>query len=203
MENFSMKETNKIFRVIKVAYLIIFDILLAIFGWFFLLFLLFVCRADALYNTFFSYVFYVYFIIAFLLIVRNAIHRVKWYVRVNPAKMQCKKCHTSVCLSRYKEEHYLNSPISLVVPKINDSFRFTPYRVQFYQTVYRPYLQLDCPICGEKQVICPYCHESIHEESVSCNYEKPSICPHCGKKIYTPIPMREWKGGMYTGDILD
>ncbi len=198
-----MRETNKFFRVIKVAYLIIFDILLALFGWIFLLFAFFVCGADALYNAFFSYGFYVYLIVVFLLIVRNAIHRVKWYVLVTPAKMQCKQCHTSVCLSRYKEEHYLNSPISISIPKFSKLFRFVQYRVLFYEIAYRPYLQLDCPVCGEKQVICPYCHEPIHEESVSCSYEKPSICPHCGKKIYTPIPSREWETGMYVGDILD
>lgn len=177
--------------------------LLALFGWIFLLFLLFVCKANVLYNIFFSYGFYVYGIIAILLIVRNAIHRVKWYVMDNPVKIQCTQCHTKVPLSRYKEKHYLNSPISISIPKISKLFRFVQYRVLFYEIAYRPYLRLNCPVCGEKQVICPYCHEPILEESVSCNYEKPSICPHCGKKIYTPVPMREWKGGICIGDIMD
>ena len=79
---------------------------------------------------------------------------------------------------------------------------FPEYRILFYEIAYRPYLQLDCPECGEKQVVCPYCHETIEEESVNCNYEKPSVCPHCGKKIYTPVPAREWENGVYIGDIL-
>ena len=197
-----MRKTNKRFRVIKVAYLILVDILLMPFGWLFLLSILFVCRADTWYNAFLSYGLYVYIIIALLLIVRNTIHRIKWYVRDNPDKMQCKQCHTSVFLSRYKEEHYLKSPISVVMPKIRKWFSFTEYRILFYEIAYRPYLQLDCPECGEKQVVCPYCHETIEEESVNCNYEKPSVCPHCGKKIYTPVPAREWENGVYIGDIL-
>ena len=132
-----------------------------------------------------------------------AINRIKWYILTNPSKRQCTQCHTTVPLSRYKEEHYLKSPISLCVPKISDFFRFTQYRVLLYEIAYRPYLQLDCPKCGEKHIICPYCHEPIQEEFVICNYDKPSICPHCGKKIYTLVPMREWERGMYIGDILD
>ena len=88
------------------------------------------------------------------------------------------------------------------MPKIHKWFSFTEYRILFYEIAYRPYLQLDCPECGEKQVVCPYCHETIEEESVNCNYEKPSVCPHCGKKIYTPVPAREWENGVYVGDIL-
>ena len=198
-----MKTTNKIFRVVKVAFLFVCDIIFAVFCWFFLCFILFVCRADTLYNVLLPYGFYVYILIAFVLIVRNAIHRIKWYILTNPSKRQCTQCHTTVPLSRYKEEHYLKSPISLCVPKISDFFRFTQYRVLLYEIAYRPYLQLDCPKCGEKHIICPYCHEPIQEEFVICNYDKPSICPHCGKKIYTLVPMREWERGMYIGDILD
>ncbi len=198
-----MKATNKIFRYIKVAYLIVCDILLAIVGWLFLCFIFFVCRADTLYNALLSYGIYVYILAALLLIVRNTIHRIKWFVLTHPSQIECPQCHTTVPLSRYKEEYYVKSPISLVIPKINKLFRFVPYRVLFYEIAYRPYLQLDCPQCREHQVICPYCHQPIQEESINCNYEKPSVCPHCGKKIYTPIPMREWEGGMHIGDILD
>ena len=134
-----MKTTNKIFRVVKVAFLFVCDIIFAVFGWLFLCFILFVCRADTLYNVLLPYGFYVYILIAFVLIVRNAIHRIKWYILTNPSKRQCTQCHTTVPLSRYKEEHYLKSPISLCVPKISDFFRFTQYRVLLYEIAYRPY----------------------------------------------------------------
>ena len=176
--------------------------LLAVVGWFFLCFILFVCLTDTLYNALLPGLSCVYILITPVLIGRNAIHRIKWYVLTHPSKVQCTQCHTTVPLSRYKEEHYLNSPISLCLPKISD-LRFTPYRVLFYEIAYRPYLQLDCSECGEKQVICPYCHKPIQEESVICKYDKPSICSYCGKKIYTPVPMREWEEGMYIGDILN
>lgn len=198
-----MKTTNKIFRVVKVAFLFVCDIIFAVFGWLFLCFILFVCKADALYKVLLSSGVYVYAIIAFFIILRNTCHRVKWYVRTNIDHIQCTQCHAIVPLVRYKENNYLNSPISLCIPKINKLFRFVQYRVLFYEIAYRPYLQLDCPHCGEKQVVCPYCHEIIPQESIECHYDKPSVCPHCEKKIYTPIPIREWKDSIYIGDIID
>lgn len=198
-----MKVTNKFFRVAEVIYLAICDIILGVFGWLFLSFILFACKLDTLYHALLSYGGYFYILAAFILIIRNIYHRVKWYVRANPVQMQCLRCHTIIPLTRYNEDHYLKSPISFCFPRINQLFRFAGYRVIFYKTAYRPYLQLDCPKCSEKHVICPYCHEPIPQNQVECKYDKPSVCPHCGKKIYTPVPMREWEKGFYVGDILN
>lgn len=198
-----MRGTNHFFRAIGVVILAISDIALAIFGWLILCVILFICKAEALYDAFLSFGFYVYFVITFLIMLRNSWHRVKWYVKTYPIKIRCHKCHTIVPLTRYNEEEYLKSPISLCFPRPNQAFRFVGYKVLYYKIAYRPYLQLECPKCGEKQVICPYCHESIPQKLVECKYDKPSVCPHCGKKIYTPVPMREWENGIYVGDILD
>lgn len=190
------------FRVAEVIYLAICDIIFAVFGWLFLSLILCACELDTLYHALLSYGVYLYILASFSIIVRNTYHRVKWYVRANPVHMRCIRCHKKVPLTRYNEDHYLKSPISFCFPRMSQLFRFVGYRVLFYKIAYRPYLQLDCPECGEKQVICPYCHKAISQELVECKYDKPSVCPHCRKKIYTPVPMREWDKGVYIGDVL-
>lgn len=197
-----MKAANRLFRVAETICATIYDIALAIFCWLLLMIILFLCKVDVAYNMFLSYGIYVYSVLAFLVILRNVFHRTKWYVRNNPTKIKCIQCQAIVTLTRYDEEQYLMSPISFCIPRITQIFKFVGYQVLFYKTAYRPYLQLDCPECGEKQVICPYCHQPISQESVMCLYDKPSTCPHCGKKIYTPVPIREWKDSLYIGDIL-
>lgn len=179
------------------------DIVLAFFGWLIICLLLLICKADVLYNALLSYGIYAYTVIIVCVIIRNTHHRVKWYVRASPSQIRCSRCHAIVPLTRYYDEQYLKSPISLSFPRMNQIFRFVGYRVLFYETMHRPYLQLDCHDCGKKQVICPYCHESIPQEAVECKYDKPSVCPHCGRKIYTPVPIREWKDSIYVGDVID
>lgn len=198
-----MKKINKFYRIIVVVCLVLCEILLAMLYWLLLLCILFIFKADALYNAMLSNGFYIYIVLASLVIIRNTYHRVKWYVRTNPISMQCTRCHTRVSLVRYNEGYYLDSPISVCIPRINQFCKFVGYKVLLYKTIYRPYLQLECPNCGEKQVVCPHCHEAIPLDQVVCKYDKPSVCPHCGKRIYTPVPMREWEGGIYIGDILD
>lgn len=189
--------------VAEVIFLAFCDIIWIVFGWIILSFILFACRLDSLYDALLSYGGYIYILASFFGVIRNTYHRVKWYVRAIPIHMRCLRCHTIVPLTRYNEDYYLKSPISICFPRISQLFRFVGYRVLYYKIAYRPYLQLDCPKCGEKQVICPYCHKPISQELVECKYDKPSVCPHCGKKIYTPVPMREWDKGVYLGDILD
>lgn len=126
-----------------------------------------------------------YAILGTLIVVRNSIHRIKWYVRTNPANVRCTKCNHIISATRYNENRYLNAPFAILI----FDFSFTKKLIYFYKIAYRPYLQLECPECGEKQVICPYCHEPIPQESVMTLYDKPSKCPHCGKKIYTPVPL--------------
>ncbi len=142
---------------------------------------------------------YVYAIVMTLLILRNFCHRYKWYVRSYPAKIRCYKCHTIVPLTRYGEKRYLKAPLSLYIPPLRKLFNPAGDNTPIYKMLYRPYLQLDCPECGEKQVICPYCHEPIPQESVVCKYDKPSKCPHCGKKIYTPVPVQDWDDAIIVG----
>lgn len=199
-----MKTTNKFFRAFGVVYWAICDLVLMAILLPFVSIMLYACKVNSsVYDAWLSYGIYAYIGIAFLLVVRNTFHRIKWYVRAHPINIQCNKCHTQVPLTRYREEDYLKSPISFCIPKANQLFRFVGYRVLYYKIAYRPYLEVDCPDCGEKHVICPYCHDSIASESIECKYDKPSVCPHCGKKIYTPIPIQEWEDAICVGTILD
>jgi len=195
---------NKVLRVVVIVMLIICDILLAFIGWAFLAFLFFVCQAEDIYEAFVSYGgFYVYIVIASVIIIISSYHRIRWYIYANPVKIQCFRCSSLVPLTRYNEERYLQSPISLCVPRAKMAFRFIMYRILFYTITYRPYLQLDCPTCGKKQVVCPYCHEPIPQEDIVTKYNTISKCPHCGRRIYTLLPMRDWDDVIYVGDILD
>ena len=133
--------------------------------------------------------FIIYAIVVIAIALRNAIHFYRWYVRSHPINLHCSQCHTNVLLSRYKEQEVLSSPVRIYVETFR--FQFIRLKQNFYWIAYRPYLQLECSECGEKQIICPYCHEPISQESVECHYNKPSKCPHCGKKIYTTLPLQE------------
>ena len=44
---------------------------------------------------------------------------------------------------------------------------------------------------------------SIHAYSAYQDMNWAKRSPAFGKRIYTPVPMREWEGGIYIGDILD
>ena len=138
---------------------------------------------------FISFLIIMYAIGVIILSLRNIFHQFKWYIAKHPLRIECPKCHSEVKLSRYGEERFLNAPVVLYLETIR--FQLIRIKQYFYQIAYRPYLQLDCPECGEKQVICPYCHEVISQELVVCHYNKPTKCPHCGKKIYTPLPLQE------------
>lgn len=133
--------------------------------------------------------FIVYAVGVIIVALRNAAHYYKWYVKSHPIDLQCSKCQTIVPLKRCKENEVLSSPIIIYI----ETFRFQLIRLKnyFYWISYRPYLQLDCPTCGEKQVICPYCHEPIPKEKITFSYNKTSRCPHCEKKIYTTLPLQE------------
>lgn len=164
------------------------DLALALVGFLLLALLAGACGNDV-YNIWLSYGIFVYAFLVLLLIVRNAIHRFKWFVFTYPIQIRCPKCSTIVPLQRYGEQRYLDAPVTLYL----ETFRYQlkAQKSLFYMLAYRPYLQLDCPECGEKHVICPYCHEPIPPEFVVCKYEEPSLCPHCGKKIYTPVPLQD------------
>ena len=189
-----MKTTRKILRVVEVIFFGIVDSLMAIIGYIILFTI-----TDNLPN----WIFYVYAVCASLWVIKNALHRVKWYVRQHPIKMQCPKCESEVSITRYGEERFLKSPVSVFLPRFHHAFNFTGYKILFYKIAYRPYLQLECPECGEKQVVCPYCHEPIQQESVNCQYDKPSKCPHCGKPIYTPVPVQDSEDMIIIGDVID
>ena len=128
-------------------------------------------------------------IVVIAVALRNVIHFYKWYIKSHPIHLQCPKCQTMIPLKRCKEHEVLSSPVIIYL----ETFRFQLIRLKnyFYWISYRPYLQLDCPTCGEKQVICPYCHEPIPKEKITFSYNKTSRCPHCEKKIYTTLPLQE------------
>lgn len=149
------------------------------------------------------YVYGAYMAIVLIIIVKNAIHRSKWYVRRNPIKVRCPQCHTIVPLTRYREERYLRDPLALYLPRGIRFFHLRSDKIPLFEILYRPYLQLVCPECGEKQLICPYCHEPIQEDQVECKYDKPSVCPHCGKYIYTPLPLQDCEGLTKVKDIAE
>lgn len=134
-----------------------------------------------------------YGIIACIILLKNTYHRFKWYVSSTPVNAACPKCHAVLPFMRYGENRWLNAPVVLYVNFGTFRYRWTQQLLPIYMILYRPYLQLDCPECGEKQVICPYCHEPIPIEQVECHYDKVSVCPHCGKKIYTPLPLQDWE----------
>ena len=186
---------RKFFRILKVLYYAILGggIAFIFFGVFVSL-ILGICGVLEETSDMYMYAWYTYVVIVLLIIIRNAIHRVKWYVYKYPAKIRCPKCQKTVPVTRYNDERCLNAPFSLYVGGRYIAF-IHPIsdKIPFLEMAYRPYLQLDCPECGEKQVICPYCHKPIPEEQVECHYDKPSVCPHCGKKIYTPVPLQDWE----------
>ncbi len=166
------------------------EIIIGIVGWLFISFLIImVIRNEAMYGIWMSWGTYVYAIGVIILSLRNIFHQFKWYIAKHPLRIECPKCHSEVKLSRYGEERFLNAPVVLYLETIR--FQLIRIKQYFYQIAYRPYLQLECTECGEKQVICPYCHEVISQELVECHYNKPTKCPHCGKKIYTPLPLQE------------
>ena len=162
-------------------------------GWFIISHILINTCSHEVHHWWTSWGANVYVYIAVLLVLRNTYHRFKWYISHTPAHVGCPKCHTVIALTRYGEERWLDAPVTLYVNFGTFRYRLTQSLLPIYMIMYRPYLQLDCPECGEKQVICPYCHEPIPQESVITLYDKPSKCPHCGKKIYTPVPLQEWE----------
>ena len=131
----------------------------------------------------------IYAIVIIAIALRNAVHFYKWYVMSRPINIQCPQCNTISFLTRYGEERYLTAPVTIYIETIR--FQLIRIKQYFYLLAYRPYLQLDCPECGEKQVICPYCHKPISQELVKCDYKRSSKCPHCGKRIYTLLPLIE------------
>ena len=152
-------------------------------------------------NMWLSYGIYIYAIMAVLFLFRSSYHRFRWFVITNPIKLQCGQCQTIVSLTRYGEERFLTASVNLYVETIKSQlFRIKQY---YYLITYRPYLQFDCPSCGTKSVICPYCHEPISPDLIECNYDKPSKCPHCGKKIYTPLPLMDNKNLIYIQSIAE
>ena len=166
------------------------EIILGIFGGLFISFLIImVIENEAMYSMWMSWGIYIYAIGVFIIAFRNVFHQFRWYIAKHPLRIKCPVCHAEVKLIRYGEERYLNAPIVLYL----ETFRFQLIRIKqyFYWIAYRPYLLLDCPECGEKQVICPYCHEVIPQDEIECHYNKPTKCPHCGKKIYTPLPLQD------------
>lgn len=189
-----MMAIRKFLRICEVIWWAVSFVILALLGWIVLFVLI-----DS--KTVWPH--YVYALVALVLVVRNIYHRVKWYVCAKPAKIPCPRCHANVALTRYREEKFLNAPLSLYLPKMKKIFVFTGYKQQFYKAWYRPYLQLDCPTCGEKQVICPYCHEPITQESVECHYDKPTRCPHCGQRIYSLTPVQDSEDYIIIGDVID
>ena len=138
----------------------------------------------------------IYCIIVLLFVVRNAIHRIKWYVCTHPTKVQCSHCHSISKVKRYGDDKCLNEPLTILIPRKIRFFNIRSDKIPFFEMALRPYLQLECPECGKKQIICPYCHEPIPQESVKCEYDKASRCPHCGKKIYTPVPLHKCKDNL-------
>ena len=131
----------------------------------------------------------IYEIIITVIALRNAAHFYKWYVKSHPISILCTQCHVKMSLSRYKENDVLSSPIVLYIEKLR--FQVIRLKQYLYWIMYRPYLELDCSECGEKQIICPYCHKPISHESIECHYATPTKCQHCGRKIYTTLPLQD------------
>ncbi len=119
------------------------------------------------------------------------VHEYKWFIRTHPMKRKCFKCGSEQLLTRYREEDYLTQKIltiGLNIPLVSD---LSYMRICWYRKTLRPYLELNCTECEEKQVICPYCGKPIDAEQVESNYSHPSKCPHCEKKIWNPLPYKE------------
>ena len=152
-------------------------------------------KNETVYHNWLSWGIYVYAAGVLIIALRNIFHQFKWYIKKTPSDMHCTKCHAVVPLTRYGEERYINAPIGLYLETIR--FQWIRIKQYFYRITCRPYLQFDCPTCGEDQVVCPYCHEIIPQNIVKCHYDKPTKCPHCGKKIYTPLPLQ------YSDDLIE
>lgn len=183
-------DVRRFFRPLAAVLDFFCEILLGVLSWLVITFIISeIIRDEMMYRMWLSWGIYMYAMGVLTIALRNVLHQFKWYIRKIPSQINCPQCHAKVSLTRYGEEQYLNAPIILYL----ETFRFQFIRIKqyFYLISYRPYLQLDCPECGDRQVICPYCHEPISQESIECHYDKPSKCPHCEKKIYTPLPLQE------------
>lgn len=157
--------------------------------------------SQSVYDAWLSWGTYVYMAMALLWIIKITIHHIRWYILTSPSHTKCPKCQTKVSLTRYGEEKFLSAPVTLYVGFDQVKSKMRNANMYFLKTSNRPYLQLECPECGEKQVLCPYCHEVIPPEKVKCYYDRPSVCPHCGKYIYTPLPLQDGEGLIKVKDI--
>lgn len=166
-------------------------IVLSIMGWL-ILTLIFLHTGDYMYGVWLTWGMPVYALTMICLIVRNAVHKFRWYILRSPIDIQCPNCRTSNPLTRYGEERLLTVPIAIYLNFRTLRYNLYRSKLPIYRSFCRPYLQLTCSVCGAKQVICPYCHEQIPQESVECFHDKTSLCPHCGKKIYTPLPPQDF-----------
>ena len=182
---------RKFLRFIELIYIVATNICLAVVGLFLVTLLIDCTCSDAVCNMWNRWGAGVVAIVAILLLIKHVIHYVRWYMCRKPAHTKCPKCKTEVPMMRYGEEKYLMAPVQLEISFGMSKARRSAYNLYFFKTTDRPYLQLDCPECGEKQVICPYCHEVIPPDKVKCYYDKPSLCPHCGGFIYTPTPLKD------------
>ena len=174
-----MEDIRKFFRIVGVFVRVLYGAMLTLVGlWVFSMAA--AISGGNVFSTWHSYGKYLYLVMALLLVVRNTYHRLKWYVCARPIKIRCIKCQSIEHLERYGEKRFLNAPMKLYIESIGYQFKLVGQRIVLYEIFCRPYLQLDCQKCGEKQVICPYCHEVIPQEQVECHYDMPSKCPHCG-----------------------
>ena len=194
-----MEDIRKVFRIIGASVRMLYGLMLIFVGWWILSMIAAMIGGNT-FNTWHLYGKYLYIVIALLFVARNTYHRFKWYVCANPIKIRCSNCQFVENLERYGEKRFLTAPMALYIESLRYQLKFVEERLVLFEFFYRPYLQLDCPKCGEKQVIC---HEPIPPEEVKCYYDRPSVCPHCGKKIYTPVPVQDWDDAIIIGDIID
>lgn len=195
-----MEDIRKFFRIVGASVRMLYGLMLIIVGWW-ILSMIAAMLGGSLFNIWHLYGKYIYIVIALFFVARNTYHRFKWYVCANPIKIRCSNCQSVEYLERYGEKRFLKAPMALYIESLRYQFKFVGERLVLFELFYRPYLQLDCPECREKQVICPYCHEPIPPEEVKCYYDRPSVCSHCGKKIYTPLPLRDSKDLIEVGEF--
>lgn len=82
-----------------------------------------------------------YCILVLLFIVRNAIHRFKWYVGTYPTKARCSNCHYTSKVKRYGEDEYLNAPMTMYIPRGVRFFNIKSDKIPFFEMALRPYLR--------------------------------------------------------------